>query len=75
VDNLHLNIKQSGEDIKDVLAECVNDTGVTGKTLFPERFYLPYSPLHQKVFDALDDDRYQKIVIKAPRGMGKTSIV
>lgn len=76
MNDLRLNIERSdAEEVKNLLTECYMSTKVTAKVLFPERFHLPFSPLHDAIFAALDDDRIQKVVIKAPRGMGKTSIV
>lgn len=64
----------SREDIKALMAQCLLSTKLTSKVLFPERFTLPFSGLHDKIFEALDSDA-QRVVIKAPRGWGKTSIV
>lgn len=45
------------------------------KTLFPERFHLPFAKnIHGKIFDLIDGPA-QKVAIAAPRGWGKTSIV
>jgi len=49
-------------------------TKVTAKVLFSERFHRPFSTLTEQIFSALDDDKIQRVVIKAPRGWGKTSI-
>uniref|UniRef100_A0A6M3LIC2 Putative terminase n=2 Tax=viral metagenome TaxID=1070528 RepID=A0A6M3LIC2_9ZZZZ len=62
------------DEVKDVLAACCASTKVLSKTIFPERFYLPFAKMHDGIFEAIDDDRYQKVVIKAPRGLGKTSL-
>ena len=58
-----------------LLGQCYLSTKVTAKVLFPDRFYLPFSSLHEKIFEVLDDDTIQKAVIIAPRGFGKTSCV
>jgi len=61
------------DEVKDVLAQCYLSTEVSNKTLFPERFSLPYCALHREIFKVLDDDSIQQAVITAPRGWGKTS--
>jgi len=63
------------EDLKTLMAECHNSTKTTAKILFPERFYLPFSKLHDEIFEVLDNDDIQKVVIAAPRGFGKTSTI
>jgi len=60
--------------VKEMMAQCYLSTKMTAKILFPDRFYLPFSSLHDRIFAALDKGS-QQIVIKAPRGWGKTSIV
>jgi phage terminase large subunit-like protein len=62
-------------EIKDILAKCYGSTKFMAKILFPERFYLPFSGLHDQIFNVLDDTSKQKVVIMAPRGWGKTSIM
>lgn len=64
-----------GDDIREILASCVLSTKVTASTLFPERFYLPFSDMHETIFELLDNDEYQQVAIAAPRGFGKTSII
>jgi predicted phage terminase large subunit-like protein len=44
------------------------------KVMFPERFFAPFSSLHDQIFDLIDSDA-PRIAIAAPRGIGKTSIV
>ncbi len=61
--------------VKDILLKCWRNTKITAKVLFPDRFSLSFSPLHNKIFEVLDDDSKQKVVIAAPRGFGKTSIL
>lgn len=56
------------------MAQCYLSTKATAKILFPERFYLPFSSLHDQIFDIIDKDDAQQVVIIAPRGWGKTSI-
>jgi len=62
------------QEIKDILKSCYRSTKVASKVLFPERFYRPFSSLHDQIFKVLDDDSMQKVVIAAPRGFGKTTI-
>jgi len=62
------------KDVKEVLAECMKSTKLCAEIFFPERFFVKFSPLHDQIFDLIDSGE-QKIVIAAPRGFGKTSIV
>lgn len=63
------------EDIEDLLVECFASTRATAVTMFPDRFYLPFASIHNPVFSALDDPTINRLVITAPRGFGKTSII
>ncbi len=63
------------DEIKTLMSQCYLSTKATAKILFPDRFTLPFSSLHDEIFAVLDDDSIQKVVIEAPRGWGKTSIV
>jgi len=65
----------SRDDMKALLAECYLSTKVTAKILFPDRFHLPFSSLHDQIFQVLDDPSIQRAVILAPRGFGKTSTI
>lgn len=58
----------------DTMALCAGSTKITAKTIFPDRFELAFSGLHDEIFRVLDDDSIQKAVIAAPRGFGKTTI-
>lgn len=62
-------------NLQEVLVSCFRSTRTSCKVIFPERFNLPFSSLHQQIFDILDDDSIQLAAIAAPRGFGKTSIV
>ena len=62
------------EDIQEALAQCYLSTRATAKIMFPERFDLPFSSLHEEIFKIIDDDSIQQAVIAAPRGFGKTSL-
>lgn len=68
-------IGMNRDDAKTLMSQCFLSTKVTAKILFPERFYLPFSSLHDTIFDILDDDKIQLALIIAPRGFGKTSTV
>ena len=64
------------DEIKDILAKCYASTEVLAKTLFPERFTLPFSKsIHSKIFEIIDNPNIKRAAIAAPRGIGKTSIV
>lgn len=63
------------EELKEIAARCYASTKVCAKVLFPDRFTRPFSSLHDRIFEILDDDNIQRAVISAPRGWGKTSIV
>ena len=64
------------DDIKDILAECYNDTAKAAKVLLPERFWRPFDDqLHGQIFDLLDNSDNRLKAIAAPRGTGKTSII
>ena len=43
------------------------------KVLFEEQFEAPFSSLHEQMFKAIDSDS-NKVVVAAPRGIGKTTI-
>ena len=60
-------------EMADILALCYKDTSIFCKTLLPEAFNTPWSPLHKAILNALDS-KDQKICFAAPRGLGKTSL-
>jgi hypothetical protein len=62
------------QEIKEVMEQCFGSTRVSAKVLFPERFDLPFSTLHDEIFKILDNDDIQQAAIAAPRGFGKTSL-
>jgi hypothetical protein len=62
------------DELKDVLVECFDDTAKFAKYFFPDRFSAPFSNLHNEIFKLIDG-RDKRVVIAAPRGLGKTSIV
>lgn len=61
--------------LQEIMVACYASTKTTCKVLFPERFNLPFSSMHEQIFRILDDDSIQLAAIAAPRGFGKTSIV
>jgi hypothetical protein len=63
------------DEVKLLMSQCFLSTKVSAKILFPDRFYLPFSSLHDTIFQILDDDAIQLALIIAPRGFGKTSTV
>jgi len=67
--------EMSKDDLRDIAVECQRDTKLFAKVFFPDHFYIPFSPkLHDKMFDVIDHCDAPKIVIKAPRGVGKSTI-
>lgn len=67
-----MNIKKDPE-IREILKRCCDNTRVSAKVLFPDTFYAEFSPLHDQIINAFDSDK-RKVVIAAPRGIGKTSL-
>jgi len=71
---------QNKEALQSILSNAYARTDIYAKTFFPDRFSLPFSDLHRQIFDVIDaknpdgTPKYRKVVIKAPRGIGKTSI-
>ncbi|MFA5378534.1 MAG: hypothetical protein WC455_22460 [Dehalococcoidia bacterium] len=65
----------SKDEIKALMAECYLSTKTTAKVLFPESFSRPFASVTEPVFALLDDDQYSKVVIKAPRGWGKSTLL
>ena len=63
------------QQLTNILNNSAVSTRVTASTFFPERFYAKFAEnVHGKIFDLIDGPE-QKVVIAAPRGWGKTSIV
>ena len=61
-------------DVRETMERCFGSTKATAKVIFPERFNLPFSALHEEIFKILDNDDIKQAVIAAPRGFGKTSL-
>ena len=63
------------KELEQIHSLCSINTQVVAKTFFPERFSMPFAEnVHGKIFDLIDGSD-NKVVIAAPRGWGKTSIV
>ena len=60
------------DDLKDILRTCLSDLSFHEKFFFPDVFSSPHNSMHAKIQEALESDA-RKIVIAAPRGVGKTS--
>lgn len=66
-------IPPNSPEVQDLLVECIRSTKFFAKTFFPDVFHAPFSSLHDQIFDLIDSGE-RKVVIAAPRGIGKTSI-
>ncbi|MFA6972678.1 MAG: hypothetical protein WC208_14945 [Gallionella sp.] len=66
---------ETKEEIKEVMAQCYLSTKTSAQILFSESFTRQFAPKTDEIFYALDNDELQKVVIKAPRGWGKSSIL
>jgi len=62
------------KEMKEVWAECYNDSKFMAGLVFPDAFYSPMTMLHDQIFDLLDKSESNKKVIAATRGIGKTTI-
>lgn len=62
------------KDVQELLVECYKSTKLFAEVFFKERFFVDFSPLHDKIFELIDSGA-PRIAIAAPRGFGKTSIV
>lgn len=68
-----ISTKYTAEQLEQVLVTCLSDLKAACGILFPEIFVAPFSTLHDQMFELLNSGA-DKIVIAAPRGIGKTSI-
>lgn len=66
-------MKDTKQTLKDILSACYGSLKTTAELLFTERFFRPFDAIHDDIFDALESGK-QKILVIAPRGIGKTSI-
>lgn len=62
-------------ELRDLLVIAARKLTVWAKMFFPERFRMPFSRLHERVAEVLDDRSLRKVLILAHRGFGKTSFV
>lgn len=62
------------EELKHLLADAYNNFSLLAKLLFEEDFFAPFTSLHRQIFDLIDHSKAKKIVIAAPRGLGKSTI-
>ena len=67
-------MNQLTPQLEQILSACAVSSKVTAKSLFGERFSRSFDKKHDEILEALDDDSIQKVVIAAPRGIGKTSL-
>lgn len=63
------------EEVIELLVDCRKSMKKFCQTFFPEVFYIPFSSLHDKIFDLIDNSDHPQKMIKAPRGLGKSSIM
>lgn len=61
--------------IIELMVECKRSFKTFCMVFFPHIFYIPFSGLHNQIFDFLDHEKNPRKVIKAPRGFGKSSIL
>jgi len=61
-------------DVRDILVRCASSTAFHAKFFFPEVFRTPFHILHKEILEEIDSPE-EKVVIAAPRGVGKTSIM
>ncbi len=68
-----MNSLNDDPKLLEALADCYVSTRVFSKVMMPERFSAEFSPLHDKIIEAIDSGE-PRVVIAAPRGIGKTSL-
>lgn len=66
---------ESKDEIKEIMAQCTLSTKVSAKIIFSESFTRPFASVTEPVFKLIDNEDNSKIVIKAPRGWGKSTIL
>ena len=66
---------QEDPELQATLENFYLKSSVWCSSVFPERFYRPFSPKHQELFDVLDNRSIQKVLVVCFRGFGKSSIV
>ena len=63
------------QELAKILVDCKLSTKEFARTFLPRYFSRDFTPLHDQIFRVLDDDKLKKVLILAPRGIGKTTIV
>ena len=58
--------------VEQILHECIQDTSKHAKFFFPDTFHSPVNSMHKQILDLINSGE-KKIVIAAPRGVGKTT--
>jgi hypothetical protein len=72
---------QTEDQLIDFLQVCLSDSAMYMRSFMPHLFHKPFARMHLEILaaiDALDEQgypKYKKIVIKAPRGSGKTAMM
>ena len=61
-------------ELVEVFARCRHSNDHLARLMFKDAFYSPMTTLHDQIFEVLDNPENRKIVIAAPRGIGKTTI-
>ncbi len=65
--------EQQQEELTELLAKCYGDSAYMAKLLFPDSFRAPFTDLHYKYFDFLDNCECPRKGVVAPRGFIKTT--
>jgi len=61
--------------LEDVLVACIKSDKVFCRTFLNDIFFAPFDDEHDKIFELLDDVSLKQVVVAAPRGTGKSSII
>jgi len=64
-----MNIPQ---ELRPILQECYLDVSKHAPFFFPETFFAPINSMHREILTLIAEG-HKKIVVAAPRGVGKTS--
>jgi predicted phage terminase large subunit-like protein len=73
----NINLKtELGSEFDEIISRSLESTEYFGRVFFgDEIFWKPFSPvIHGAIFRALDDSTKKKLLIVAPRGVGKTTL-
>lgn len=60
--------------LEDILVECYRNTKFMAQLLYPDEFSGEMSPLHDQLFDFVDNCKAPKKYVQAFRGFGKTTV-